>query len=30
MRFGNLGRGEVRRRSVLAAFALLNELLIRA
>jgi nicotinamide-nucleotide amidase len=30
MRFGNLGRGEVRRRSVLAAFALLNELLGRA
>ena len=29
IRFGNLGRGEVRRRSVLAAFALLNELLDR-
>ena len=27
MRFGDLGRAEVRRRSVLAAFALLNELL---
>jgi nicotinamide-nucleotide amidase len=27
MRFGDLGRTEVRRRSVLAAFALLNELL---
>jgi nicotinamide-nucleotide amidase len=30
MRFGDLGRGEVRRRSVLAALALLNELLDRA
>ena len=27
IRFGDLGRAEVRRRSVLAAFALLNELL---
>lgn len=27
MRFGNLGRGEVRRRSVLTAFELLDELL---
>ena len=30
IRFGDPGRGEVRRRSVLAAFALLNELLDRA